>query len=81
MAGPHIREAYNAKARGSTAGGSRKKGKAKKKTRAEQNGEEQIDPNAAIITPKTEESREMERKEKLLQEVCDTVDMAQLSAF
>ena len=81
MAGPHIREAYNAKARGSTAGGSRKKGKAKKKTRAEQNGEEQIDPNAAIITPKTEESREIERKEKLLQEVRDRLEIPRLSTF
>ena len=81
MAGPHIREAYNAKARGSTTGGSRKKGKAKKKTRAEQNGEEQIDSNAAIITPKTEESREIERKEKLLQEVRDRLEIPRLSTF
>lgn len=69
MAGPPFRAAYNAKARGSTAGGSRKKGKPKKKPKAEQN-EEQNDPNAAIITPKTEESKEIERREKLLQEVC-----------
>ncbi len=80
MAGPHIREAYNAKARGSTAGGSRKKGKPKKKNKAEQN-EEEIDPNAAMIAPKTEESREMERKEKMLQEVCDRLDMPRMSTF
>ena len=80
MAGPHIREAYNAKARGSTAGGSRKKGKAKKKSKAEQN-EDQVDPNAAIITPKTEESREVERKEKMLQEVRDRLEIPRLSTF
>lgn len=71
MAGPHVRESYNAKARGSTAGGSRKKGKPKKKSQASQSqASVESDPNASIITPKSEEEKDKDRKEKLLQEVC-----------
>jgi hypothetical protein len=70
MAGPPVRESYNAKARGSTAG-SRKKGKPKKKSKSEQL--EQQDPNAAILTQKSQEDKDKERKEKLLQEVCFSV--------
>ena len=67
MTGPPVRESYNAKARGSTAG-SRKKGKPKKKSKLEQ--PEEQDPNAAVITPKSQEDKGREKKEKLLQEVC-----------
>lgn len=68
--GPARREAYNAKGRQSTAG-SRKKGKAKKKDKSELPFDEpQNNANAAILTPKTREEKEAERKEKLLQEVC-----------
>ncbi|KAF9485838.1 P-loop containing nucleoside triphosphate hydrolase protein [Pholiota conissans] len=66
MAGPPVRESYNAKARGSTAG-SRKKGKPKKKSKLEQ--PEEQDSNAAVITPKSQEDKGRERKEKLLQEL------------
>ncbi|KAF8176995.1 P-loop containing nucleoside triphosphate hydrolase protein [Pholiota molesta] len=55
MAGPPVRESYNAKARGSTAG-SRKKGKPKKKSKSEQL--EQQDPNAAILTQKSQEDKD-----------------------
>lgn len=68
MTGPPRREAYNAKGRQSTAG-SRKKGKSKKKNNLEQSFDEPINTNADILTPKTREEKEAERKEKLLQEV------------
>ncbi|KAF8967048.1 P-loop containing nucleoside triphosphate hydrolase protein [Flammula alnicola] len=68
MVGPPPRESYNAKARLSTAGGSRKKGKPKKKSQSEQ-PEPQIDSNASIIAPKSKENKESERKERLLQEL------------
>jgi ATP-dependent RNA helicase DHX37/DHR1 len=66
MPGPRLHELYNSKARQSTAG-ARKKGKLKRGSRSE--AEEPADCNAAIITPKTKEEKEIERKEKLLQEV------------
>ncbi|KIM43329.1 hypothetical protein M413DRAFT_444160 [Hebeloma cylindrosporum] len=66
MPGPHLREGYNSKARQSTAG-SRKKGKLKKVSRSE--AEKPADCNAAIITTKTKEEKEIERREKLLQEL------------
>ena len=35
--------------------------------------EEQVDPNAAIVIPKSEEEREHERKLKMREEVCSYV--------
>ena len=55
---------HNAKARQSTAG-SRKKGKKPQKTKST----DQYDPNAAIIVPKSEEQKELDRRERLRQEV------------
>lgn len=65
---PHIpAESYNAKGRQSTAG-SRKKGKLKKKSKI-QPGESEIDVNSVIHVPKSKEEKELERKERLRQEV------------
>src|SRR5258708_563789 len=66
MPGPRPRESYNSKARQSTAG-TRKKGKRKRVSRSEV--EEPANCNADIITTKTKEEKEIERREKLLQEV------------
>ena len=77
MAGPTPRESYNAKARGSTAGGSRKKGKTRKNERSQV----ESDPNASLITPKSQEVKESERKEKLLQEVWLVLLISMCSAY
>ncbi|KAF8917814.1 P-loop containing nucleoside triphosphate hydrolase protein [Mucidula mucida] len=63
--GPVPRERHNAKARQSTAG-SRKKGKMRKHS-----SPTDVDPNAAILVPKTAEERELDRKEKLRQELLE----------
>ena len=57
---------YNAKARGSTAGG---KKKGKRTSQASGTTSEQADPNAAIHVPKTMGVKEMERRERMKQEV------------
>ncbi|TFK40653.1 P-loop containing nucleoside triphosphate hydrolase protein [Crucibulum laeve] len=65
----HVRERYNAKARGSTAGGgSKKKGKQRKQNAVDVS-EVTADPNARIVIAKTKEEKEKERKEKLLEEL------------
>lgn len=74
MAGPKSRESYNAKARQSTAG-SRKKGKVRKSDKPQET-EADNNPNATIITPKSQEQKETERKEKLLREVSTTYSFA-----
>lgn len=61
---PPVRERYNAKARGSTAGG-KKKGKRPIFTQ----DKDAEDPNAAIHVPKSEQVREMEKREKMKAEV------------
>lgn len=61
------RVGYNAKARGSTAGG-KKKGKRKNPTPG--TTLEQTDSNGAIYVPRTTEEKEMERRERMKQEVC-----------
>jgi ATP-dependent RNA helicase DHX37/DHR1 len=61
------RVGYNDRARGSTAGG-KKKGKRRSKPSIVTS--EQVDPNAIIHVPKTVEEREMEKKERMKQEVC-----------
>jgi len=66
MPAPRLRELYNSKARQSTAG-TRKKGKLKKGSRSE--AAEPADCNAVILTTKTKEEKEIERRENLLQEV------------
>lgn len=64
---PPVRERYNAKARGSTAGSShKKKGKRREKDTTDS---VQHDPNAEIVVPKSEDQKNAERKERLRQEV------------
>jgi ATP-dependent RNA helicase DHX37/DHR1 len=67
---PPTRERYNAKARASTAGVSHKKGKVKK-NRSTLVPPEENDVNSLMHVPKTEEERELDRKERMKQEVCD----------
>lgn len=62
------RERYNAKARQSTAGPSHKKGK-KKSLSGSKSDPASSDPNAAIHVPKTKDDKDLDRKEKLRQEV------------
>ena len=64
------RQRYNAKARQSTVGGSshKKKGKRKLQEPPPQDASE-VDPNAEIVVPKSEEQKELDRREKLRQEV------------
>ncbi|TFK74875.1 P-loop containing nucleoside triphosphate hydrolase protein [Pluteus cervinus] len=64
----HVREKHNSKARQSTAG-SRKKGKLKRKRAPEEDVGEEPDANALIQQSKTKEEKEMERKERLKQEL------------
>lgn len=61
-----VRERYNAKARQSCPG-SFKKGK--RPRHAPTVSEETVDPNAEILTLKSREQKEKERKERLVQEV------------
>lgn len=68
--GPAPRERYNAKARQATAGGSKKKGKIGKRNLHINDKTPDSDPNALFHTPKTNEEKELDRKEKLKQEVC-----------
>lgn len=64
---PPVRQEYNAKARRSTAG-TRKKGKLKKR---KQDGQvNDVDPNAEIVAPKSTREKELDRRERLKQEVC-----------
>lgn len=63
--GPAPRERYNAKARQATAGGSKKKGKIIRNQPAGDTSE----ANVLFHTPKTKEEKELDRKEKLKQEV------------
>lgn len=57
---------YNAKARGSNAGG---KKKGKRRIQASGEPSEEVDPNATIHVPKTMAEKEIERKERVKQEV------------
>ena len=63
------RERFNAKARQSTAGSHKKKGKRPNKGGDSSGTQESSNPNAEIVVPKTEEQKELDRKEKLKQEV------------
>ncbi|KAJ3895464.1 P-loop containing nucleoside triphosphate hydrolase protein [Lentinula edodes] len=67
--GPAPRERYNAKARQATAGGSKKKGKVGKRDPRINDKTQDSDPNALFHTPKTNEEKELDRKEKLKQEL------------
>jgi hypothetical protein len=60
---------FNASARKSSVGGSRKKGKAKRAAAGSLPTPEVADPNAEIVVPKSKQEREQERKERLRQEV------------
>ncbi|KIK69520.1 hypothetical protein GYMLUDRAFT_33890 [Collybiopsis luxurians FD-317 M1] len=62
--GPVPRQRYNAKARQSSAGGHKKK-----KTRPTDDSGESQNPNALFHTPKTKEEKELDRKERLKQEL------------
>jgi ATP-dependent RNA helicase DHX37/DHR1 len=70
------REKFNSKARQSTAGPSRKKGKYK----AVSTGavESAPDPNAEILVPKTKEEQLLQKKEKLRAEVGRAIHVASL---
>jgi hypothetical protein len=61
------RVGYNDRARGSSAGG---KKKGKRLSRLSASTSEQADPNATIHAPKTPEEKEIEKKERIKQEVC-----------
>lgn len=61
---PPVRQEFNAKARRSTAG-TRKKGKLKKRKQ-----EDDADPNVEIITPKNAQEKELNKRERLREEVC-----------
>lgn len=65
----HTRDRYNAKARQSTAGPSKKNGK-----RRPVEEDDERDPNAAIYIPKTKEEKGKERMERFRQEVCIRVN-------
>ena len=58
-------ERHNAKARQSSAGAHKKKKRAKVTNEAANE-----DPNALIVVPKSEAQKDLDRKEKLRQEVC-----------
>ncbi len=60
------RPRFNAKARQSVTGSHKRKGRQSKQPNI---AEEQSNPNAEIVVSKTEEEREVDRKEKLKQEV------------
>lgn len=62
----HTRERHNAKARQSTAG-QRKKGK--RKAGSTEIREPDHDPNSEIIIPKSEEQKELDRRDRMKQEV------------
>lgn len=68
------RQRYNAKARQSTVGGSshQKKGKRKPQDSTNQDASEP-DPNAEIVVLKSEEQKDLDRREKLREEVCFTL--------
>ena len=78
MAGSGIRgERFNAKARASTAGGSRKKGKGKKaiivpKDHDQPRAPVGADSNSEVLAMQTPEDRENERREKIRLEVCSS---------
>ncbi|KAH9841541.1 P-loop containing nucleoside triphosphate hydrolase protein [Rhodofomes roseus] len=66
------RQRYNAKARQSTVGGSSHKKKGKRKAKDTQDHDVQEEnPNAEIVVPKSSEQKELDRKEKLRQELFD----------
>ncbi|KAF5385658.1 hypothetical protein D9757_005460 [Collybiopsis confluens] len=62
--GPVPRQRYNARARQSTAGASKKKN-----SRPHGSATDDPDPNTLLHTPKTKEEQDLERKEKLKQEL------------
>lgn len=65
-----IRQRYNAKARQSTVGGSSHKKKGKRKTQQPLSQDApEVNPNAEIVAPKSEEQKEQDRREKLREEV------------
>jgi len=69
-----LHEGFNRKARQSTAGPSRKKGKKKASNRVPDSAP---DPNAEILVPKTKEEQLLQKKEKLRAEVrCLTLVVA-----
>lgn len=63
---------YNAKARGSIAGG-KKKGNQKQRRGQGDEGDRDGGPNAPIYIPKSEEEKERQRKERVKQEVSSII--------
>ena len=76
------RQRYNAKARQSAVGGSSHKKKGKRKSLDPLNQDiSEVDPNAEIVVPKSEEPKELDRREKLRQEVRLTMACNMFSAL
>ncbi|KXN93411.1 Putative ATP-dependent RNA helicase PB1A10.06c [Leucoagaricus sp. SymC.cos] len=63
---PQTRQEYNAKARRSTAG-TRKKGKVKKRKRSSQ--ADDANPNAEIVVPKSTQEKELDKRERMREEL------------
>lgn len=63
------RERHNAKARQSTTDSHKKKSERNKSSASDSVEVPELDVNAEVITPKTQEQKELDRKEKLKQEV------------
>ena len=61
----HLRERYNAKARQSSVGGKKKA----KRARGAAEVDAAADTNADIVTPKTDEEKERERKERMKEQL------------
>ncbi|KZT73805.1 P-loop containing nucleoside triphosphate hydrolase protein [Daedalea quercina L-15889] len=70
------RQRYNARARQSTVGGSshKKKGKRKSSGVQDKNATDE-NPNAEIVAPKSDEQKELDRREKLRQELLSEQNM------
>lgn len=64
------RVGYNDKARGSTTGGKKKRKRRHQPSAVASLEKLEVDPNVMIHLPKTKEERDLERKERVKQEVC-----------
>lgn len=71
----HARTRFNARARQSTAGGSSHKNRKRVVVPAA----EDANPNAEIVAPKTKEDKELDRKQRIQQEVLYEYSLKELS--
>lgn len=76
---PPQRIRFNAKARGSTAGGKSKSSKSKRGQVAGANSE--LDANAEMLGRKSEVDKEDDRREKLRLEVCKMFENEELETY